>query len=398
MERVPESRKDAGFGLTGDALSVYEGREQTQAKHYVLKKYLQVLAFKVLRIQDITYVDGFSGPWESQTGDFSDTSFMIAIETLKDAQRLIEAQTGVRRTIRCFFVESDRKTYDQLVAAVAPHHKPAEKFEIETRFGNFEDFVADIRTGIGRSFPLIFIDPTGWTGYPFLKIKPIFDFPRVEVIINFMHSFVSRFVTSQDAKTIASLEPILGGAGWQKRLDPNLPAGQAVEKLFRETLRSVGNFAHVVSTKVDKSTADRPHFFLAYGTKNRAGLIAFRQTEYDALKQHAVARAAAKGRKREEKTGVGDMFAGLEDKFHEASIDDIVQEQMTLAKVHIKDMLAVKPTLKFADVVDSVLEAFMLRETNVKTICVELANEGVIARTWGNGNKRPADDTIIRRT
>ena len=56
----------------------YFGREQTKAKHFILKSYLQALAFKVLNFSDVTYVDGFSGPWESQTEDFSDSSFMIA--------------------------------------------------------------------------------------------------------------------------------------------------------------------------------------------------------------------------------------------------------------------------------------------------------------------------------
>jgi hypothetical protein len=40
----------------------YLGREQTKAKHFILKNYLQALAFKVLTFSDITYVDGFSGP------------------------------------------------------------------------------------------------------------------------------------------------------------------------------------------------------------------------------------------------------------------------------------------------------------------------------------------------
>lgn len=47
----------------------YTGREQTKAKHFILKRYLQALAFKVLRYFDITYVDGFSGPWKTQTED-----------------------------------------------------------------------------------------------------------------------------------------------------------------------------------------------------------------------------------------------------------------------------------------------------------------------------------------
>jgi hypothetical protein len=57
----------------------YFGREQTKAKHFILRRYLQALAFKILRFFDITYVDGFSGPWETKTEDFVDSSFMIAI-------------------------------------------------------------------------------------------------------------------------------------------------------------------------------------------------------------------------------------------------------------------------------------------------------------------------------
>lgn len=65
----------------------YSGREQTGTKHFILKRYLQALAFKVLTFSDLTYVDGFSGPWETKTEDFADSSFMIAITVLKDAQQ-----------------------------------------------------------------------------------------------------------------------------------------------------------------------------------------------------------------------------------------------------------------------------------------------------------------------
>ncbi len=64
----------------------YAGREQTQAKHFILKRYLEGLAFKVLTFSDLTFVDGFCGPWETQTENFSDSSFMIAITVLKNAQ------------------------------------------------------------------------------------------------------------------------------------------------------------------------------------------------------------------------------------------------------------------------------------------------------------------------
>src|SRR5438045_2820724 len=50
-----------------------------------------------------------------------------------------------------------------------------------------------------------------------------------------------------------------------KRPDASLPRGRAVEKLFRDNLAMVGSFDFVVSTKIDRPTADRPHFFIAYG-------------------------------------------------------------------------------------------------------------------------------------
>src|SRR5262245_47452421 len=75
---------------------------------------------------------------------------------------------------------------------ISPFHKPDDDFEIKTFCGDFEDAVSEIQSFIGRSFPLIFIDPTGWTGYAFDKIKPLFDRPRCEVLINFMYDFVNR--------------------------------------------------------------------------------------------------------------------------------------------------------------------------------------------------------------
>lgn len=373
----------------------YIDREQTRAKHFILRRYLQALSFKVLRHWDITYVDGFSGPWKSERSDFSDTSFMIAINVLKDAQRRVQDQTGVRRTIKCFFAESNATSYRQLADAVAPHNQLSSGFQVRTFHGEFEDAVSDIRMFAGSSFPLIFIDPTGWTGFAFTKISPLFDPPKCEVIINFMYSFVTRFLTHPDAKIIASLDPILGGPGWKSRLDPQLSSGPAVEKLFRETLKIAGKFAHVVSTKIDKSAEDRPHFFLAYGTKDRAGLKAFRETEYEALREHARNRSAAKSRRKENRTGSLDLFSAHDADVQKASIDVDVAEQKRLARLHLVQVLGDRGPLPFPRVVDLLLQIFMLRETNVKDICVDLSREGKIAKTWGAGSRKPMDNSII---
>jgi three-Cys-motif partner protein len=373
----------------------YVGREQTEAKHFILRGYLQELAFKVLNHWDITYVDGFSGPWKSQTPDFRDTSFIIAIEVLQEAQRQILHRKGVRRKIRCFFAENDAATYKELVRAVAAHHRPDEGFEIMTFPGSFESAVPAINRLIGNSFPLIFIDPTGWTGFGFENIRSIFQSPKCEVVINYMYDHITRFVASPDRPTIISLEPIMGGPGWQDRLDKSLPLGLAAEKLFLEALKSAGDFRYVISTKIAKSTSDRPHFSLAYGTKSRQGLKAFRQIEYDALKSHARNRVKAKAKRAEEKSSTGDFFTHHEADVQEDAVDDIVASQEDLAKSNLLVVLAQHGSMNFAEVVDRLLQPYMLRETNVKDICVALAKSGRIVRTWGGGNRKPQDTDLI---
>lgn len=375
---------------------LYFGREQTKAKHFILRRYLQALAFKVLRFYDITYVDGFSGPWETKTENFIDSSFMIAISVLIDAQQRIQTQTGRRPKIRCFFSEINRQAYIKLTAAIAPFHRLEEDFEIKTYYGEFEAAISEIQTFIGRSFPLIFIDPTGWTGYSFSKIGPLFNWPKCEVLINFMYDFINRAASMSDAKTIASLDPILGGPGWETRLDPNLPRGRAVEKLFRGNLATVGNFDFVVSTKIDRPTADRPHFFIAYGTKSREGLKTFRETEYNALKINARDRADAKERKRENRSGSSDLFSGLDADIQETTIDEIVEEQKALASRDALKFLEEFGPLSFSEVWEILLQAHMLRVTNVKDICVDLAKIGEIEQTWGGGTRKPRDQDIIK--
>jgi len=371
------------------------GREQTKAKHFILRRYLQALAFKVLTFSDITYVDGFSGPWETKTEDFSDSSFMIAISVLQDAQKRIQERTGIQRRIRCFFSEINTEAFAQLQEAVAQFHKPEDGFEIKTYCGKFEDAVDEIQAFIGVSLPLIFIDPTGWTGYPFNKIKRLFLHPKCEILINFMYEFVNRFVYSDDADTIASLDPILGGPGWCGRLDLTISRGLAVEKLFRETLKSVGNFDFVISTKIDKVTAERPHFFIAYGTKSADGLKTFRQTEYDALREHVKTRANVKEKRREERSNMVDLFSGHQAEIQEATIDEIVSELKSAAKSDLLKMISLHP-LKFSSVVVRLLQVYMLRETNVKDICADLARVGAIENTWGGGNRKPLDESMIK--
>ncbi len=384
--------------LNENVNETYDGREQTQAKHFILKSYLQALAFKILNQWDeLTYVDGFSGPWHSRMEDFSDTSFMIAIEVLREAQSYFR-ERGEVKTIRCFLVEKEPVPYKQLTAEVAKFHMPENRFLVKTRGGLFEEAVPEIVDFVGQSFSLVFIDPTGWTGYPYDKITPLLRHKPGEVLINFMYDFINRFASSADKTTEDSLAPILGGSGWKNRLDPNLTTGAAVEKLFREELKRVGEFEFVTSTCIQKSTVDRPHFFIAYGTRSGHGLVAFREVEWGALRKHEQNRLGAKLRKREKATGTPDLF-DKQDLPKDQSVQQIVDEQKKWALNYLLQWLEEQGgRAVFSDVRLALMEPCMLRETNVKDICVDLARQGILHASWkqsGSRRQKPNLNDVI---
>jgi three-Cys-motif partner protein len=339
-------------------------------------------------------VDGFSGPWRTEKHDFEDSSFMIAIRSLQQAQQDLQKQ-GKSRKIKLFFSERDPAAFAKLAAAVSPYNDPVRGFEIATYAGEFEEAISVIEKYIGRSFPLIFIDPTGWTGFDFKKIGCLFQRPKVEVLVNFMYAFVSRFVNDDRPEIIASLDGILGGPGWRNRLDQTMPSGPAVEKLFRETLKAAGNFRYVVSTRIDKATENRPHFFLVYGTKAEAGLKAFRETELKGLMVHERNRANAKQAKRAERSKMNDLFATAQSDGQEEALEGVVAEQKRLAREKLLRLLKARSSITFSEVVAALLEAHVIRETNVKEICVELANSKIIRNSWGPKRRRPSDDDVI---
>ena len=90
------------------------------------------------------------------------------------------------------------------------------------------------------------------------------------------------------------------------------------------------------------------------------------------------------------------MTRDLNAKVQEATIDEIVEDQMSLASTELSTILSTAKVLPFPTVLASLLQPYMLRETNVKDICVALAKVGKIENTWGAGNRKPRDENMIR--
>ena len=137
----------------------YEGREQAFIKHFFFKNYIETLFFRLAsKFSHIVYIDGFSGPWQSNDEKFKDTSFGIAL----DAMRMVKAHNkgkGTSVNFTAHLVEKNATAYGEL--SKIPAKFP--DLTIKTYNADFLDVVEKISKTIDRnSFFFIFIDPKGW--------------------------------------------------------------------------------------------------------------------------------------------------------------------------------------------------------------------------------------------
>ena len=192
------------------SVDFYKGREQTYVKHLFLERYLQQVAYHILSFKNaFVYVDGFSGPWRSQDENFSDTSFFIAVETLREVREGVKKRSSKRVLVRCAFVEKAPQAFADLERFVAT----VNDIPVEAIPGEFEKAIPRLVKLIGRSFSLVFIDPTGWTGFGMRVIRPLLQL-RGEVLINFMFNDVNRFLEEPSRAKAASYNALYGGPEW----------------------------------------------------------------------------------------------------------------------------------------------------------------------------------------
>jgi three-Cys-motif partner protein len=177
----------------------YEGREQSLVKHKLFQRYLENFAHKIgSRWQSITYIDGFSGPWNTKDEELSDSSFAIAIKALREARD--NPATRKLKRLRCVFVESNARKFKKLKAFADAQSD----IEIKCIPGGFEDVIADVIQFVRRdpnTFAFTFIDPTGWTGFAMKKIQP-FTAP-MQRGAGQLHDKVSSFAKSRARNTNA---------------------------------------------------------------------------------------------------------------------------------------------------------------------------------------------------
>ncbi len=369
----------------------YRGREQTFIKHVILRRYLERVAWHILWSQrDFVFVDGFSGPWASTVSDFQDTSFGIAMTLLRRVRDDLREKHSRNRRVRCIFVEKGARAFGRLSEAV----KAAPYIEAQAIHGRFEDHVDEILGAVGNSFALISIDPKGWS-FDLRKLTPLLRHRPSEVLVNFMFEHVNRFLDDPRPEIRASYIRPFGDPNWRSRFDALQEAGLTREtaalELFREQLKAVGEYTYVISARVQRPTAERSHFYLVYGTRNRKGLIEFRSVEKKAMETEQQTRISARRDRQVSRTG-----QGLLDIDVPRSLDALRAPEIEETKAWVRRELAASSHLPYMNLSVGALERYAVTEPEFKDALVSMRNDGEVRFDGMSTNQRkPAEGTFI---
>ncbi len=264
-------------------LAAYTGREQAYIKHYLLEKYLAPLVYKVgSKWDSIVYIDAFSGPWQTTRKDYADSSFAIAIETLREARAGL-MERGRKLRIESILVEEDKGAFAALESFAAT--QTTEGFGVRALCGDFVEQIPAInriiREKAPNPFKFVFLDPKGWTDIPMRNMQDFLKGRSGEVLINLMTRHIIRFLEEEDrAESYNKLfgrNEVLDSLKTIPR-ENNERAEQAVREYCR-SLKQLCAFKYVSSAVILEPDQESVKYYLVYATNDFHGIDVFKAAE-----------------------------------------------------------------------------------------------------------------------
>jgi three-Cys-motif partner protein len=366
---------------------LYERREQTGVKHLILRQYLERFTQIVgSRWDSITYVDGFAGPWNAKSRDLKDSSFSIALEELRKA-RASHAQRGRNIHLRCFFLEQNREAYVQL-KQFADQVSDA---EVAVQNCRFEDSIDDIRKFVQmgqNTFPFIFIDPTGWTGFALKTIAPLLRLDPGEVLINFMTGHIRRFLREEHSEQ--SFVELFGSTDFKRRT-----AGRSGVDLedsaigeYMNRIKEAGGFNYVLPAIVLHPAIDRTHFHLIYATRHPKGVEVFKGAEKRAMEEMERLRAGAQRRRREERTLQVELLFQAETAPQSRYYQDLRERYLGRAQQELQRLLEARGRVPYNVAWEIALRSPLVWESDLKSWIQDWQEQKVLRIDGLQGRER----------
>lgn len=380
----------------------YLGREQAFVKHYLLETYLERL-FQITasRFDQIVYVDGYSGPWQSQGQSLEDTSFCIALSALRKAKSF-QAARGKAIQVHAHLVEKSPRAY-RLLETITPKFPDV---QISTYKADFRSQPKAIAAQIPEgAFTFVLIDPKGWR-INTAELAPLLRRKNCEVLFNFMFDFVNRAASMAEPATVAGINELIPGDEWREQLSALTAAGatsaerkQILIGAFSRGLAEIGDFKFVAETPVLRPLHDRTLYSLIFATKKARGLEVFRDCQLLALTEQSKIRGEAKLRDISSKAKQIEMFGSVTDMAPDETLLDLPAE-LRRAEATLLSLIPLAPqTVAYGDIWPQVLSAHVVRRMHVGQLAALMKSKGQLKfEGWTPRKRTPDDDYRVSRT
>jgi hypothetical protein len=166
---------------------------------------------------------------------------------------------------------------------------------------SFEEAIQDVIQFVGQdreTFPFVFVDPTGWTGFSIECIAPLLKLQPCEVLVNFMLDFIRRFI--EEKFTREGFARLFGGDDFDEGLRDlrGLDRDDAIADRYCHSLHEVCGFDHVQRAIVIHPDKDQSEFVLIYGTRHPKGIEVFKDVEQQAMEAQEQSRARVESDRR----------------------------------------------------------------------------------------------------
>jgi three-Cys-motif partner protein len=273
-------------------LSHYQGREQAYVKHYLLEKYLPDWVYKVgTKWDSLVYIDGFAGPWGTTDPNYADSSFALAVDTLR-ACRLGLQKRGLTLSTYAILVESNKEAFAKLDSFAQSANGP--DVSVEAIPGKFVDTIPKIneqlRLAGPRAFKFVLLDPMGWADIPMKKLQPFLKTRSCEVLINLMTKHINRFLNEEDRAVSyhnlfgrpGVLESLRGAVGEERE--------ELAVKEYCRSLQMLCGFQFVSSAVILEPQEAKIRYFLVYATNHSRGIEVFKTAENKAANIQEIVR------------------------------------------------------------------------------------------------------------
>jgi three-Cys-motif partner protein len=232
----------------------------TEAKHRVLKRYLQAWLPIVVDVRgdEMWLVDGFAGPGEYSGGQPGSPIHMLDAYLEHKARDRIDA----KKRLRFVFIEQDPRRKAHLDGQVATRRSRLGNSTVEVLEGDFGELMPDVSKRIESATTAVpaflFVDPFGYEQTDPVLTTRLLARPHCETLTFVPIEHIARFVT--DERMAATLDNLFRGGRWRPTRSIATLDGR-IESLRRSYIEMLREDATYVRSFRIRSDSDFALFF-----------------------------------------------------------------------------------------------------------------------------------------